>query len=43
MKNSLPTKAQRAVELATENEGIIKLADRDSPKRAGLQSEKEGV
>ena len=31
MKNSLPTKAQRAVELATENEGIIKLADRDSP------------
>ena len=35
VKNSLPTKAERAVELATEN----KLADRNSPQRAGLQTE----
>ena len=39
MKNSLSTMAKRAVELATENEGIIKMADCDSPQRAGLQTE----
>ena len=32
MKNSLSTIAKRAVELATENEGIIKMADCDSLK-----------
>ena len=35
VKNSLSTKAERAVELATDN----KLADRNSPQRAGLQTE----
>ena len=32
VKNSLSTIAKRAVELATENEGIIKMADCDSLK-----------
>ena len=39
MKNSLSTKAELAVELATEN----KLVDRNSPQRAGLQTEYEGI